>query len=61
MNEHQVKGKVKEAAGGAQEKLGKATGNTDQQAKGNAREQEGKVQKKAGDVKQGVEKIFRKP
>ncbi|CAA9439463.1 MAG: hypothetical protein AVDCRST_MAG51-3170 [uncultured Ramlibacter sp.] len=61
MNEHQVKGKVKEAAGEAQEQLGKATGNRDQQAKGHAKEQEGKVQKKAGDVKQGIDKIVRKP
>ncbi len=61
MNEHQVKGKVKEAAGEAQEQLGKASGDRDQQARGHAREQEGKVQKKVGDVKQGVEKIIKKP
>ena len=61
MNEHQVKGKLKEAAGEAQEQLGKATGNRDQAARGHAKEQEGKVQKKTGDVKQGVEKIIRRP
>jgi uncharacterized protein YjbJ (UPF0337 family) len=61
MNEHQVKGKIKEAAGETQEQIGKATGNRDQQARGHAREQEGKVQKKAGDVKSGVEKIIRRP
>lgn len=61
MNEHQVKGKLKEAAGEAQEQVGKATGNRDQQARGHAREQEGKVQKKVGDVKQGVKDILRKP
>ncbi len=61
MNEHQVKGKLKEAAGETQEQLGKATGNREQAARGHAREQEGKVQKKAGDVKQGVKNILRKP
>jgi uncharacterized protein YjbJ (UPF0337 family) len=61
MNEHQTKGKLKEAAGEAQEQVGKLTGDRDQQAKGHAREQEGKVQKKVGDVKQGIEKIVRKP
>lgn len=61
MNEHQVKGKLKEAAGETQEQVGKATGNRDQQARGHAREQEGKVQKKVGDVKQGVKDIVRKP
>lgn len=61
MNEHQVKGKLKEAAGEAQEQVGKMTGNREQEGKGHAREQEGKVQKKVGDVKQGVDKIIRKP
>lgn len=61
MNEHQVKGKLKEAAGEAQEQVGKATGNQKQEARGHAREQEGKVQKKVGDVKEGVEQIVRKP
>lgn len=61
MNEHQVKGKLKEAAGEAQERMGKATNNREQQARGHAREQEGKVQKKAGDVKDGVDKIIRRP
>ncbi|HYF43265.1 MAG TPA: CsbD family protein [Ramlibacter sp.] len=61
MNEHQVKGKLKEAVGDTQERVGRATGNRDQAARGQAREQEGKVQKKAGDVKQGVKKILRKP
>jgi uncharacterized protein YjbJ (UPF0337 family) len=61
MNEQQVKGKLKEAAGEAQEQAGKVTGSTEQQAKGHAREQEGKVQKKVGDLKDGVDKIVRKP
>ncbi|HZY18383.1 MAG TPA: CsbD family protein [Ramlibacter sp.] len=61
MNTDQVKGKLKEAAGEAQEQVGKATGNTDQEVRGHAHEQEGKVQKKVGDLKDGVDKIVRKP
>ena len=61
MNEHQVKGKIKQATGEAQEQAGKASGNRDQQARGHAREHEGKAQKKMGDVKEGVKKIVRKP
>lgn len=61
MNEHQVKGKLKEAAGATQEQVGKATNNREQASRGQAREQEGKVQKKVGDVKQGIEKIIRRP
>ena len=61
MNTDQVKGKLKEAAGEAQEHLGRATGDKDQEAKGHAHEVEGKVQKKVGDVKDGVEQIVKKP
>jgi len=61
MNTDQAKGKLKEAAGEAQEHLGRATGDRDQQAKGHANEAEGKVQKKVGDVEEGVDKIVRKP
>jgi uncharacterized protein YjbJ (UPF0337 family) len=61
MKDEQVKGKLKEGAGEAQEQLGRMTGNRDQQAKGHAREQEGKVEKKVGDLKDGVDKIIRKP
>lgn len=61
MNEHQVKGKVKEAAGKAQERLGRAAGDRDQVARGQARGTEGKVQKKVGDIKSGLKKITRKP
>ena len=61
MNEHQVKGKLKEAAGSVQKEVGKVTGNTDQEARGGAREVEGKVEKKAGDVKQAVKDIVKKP
>ncbi len=61
MNEHQVKGKLKEAVGETQEQVGKVTGNRDQEARGHAKEQEGKVQKKVGDVKEGVKDIVKKP
>jgi uncharacterized protein YjbJ (UPF0337 family) len=61
MNEQQVKGKLKEAAGEVQERTGRALGNTDQEARGHAREMEGKVEKKVGDVKQGAKDIVKKP
>ena len=61
MNKHQVKGKLKEAAGEVQQRTGRASGDADQEAKGHAREVEGKAQKKLGDVKQGVKKIVKKP
>lgn len=61
MKEDQVKGKLKEGAGEAQEQLGKLTGNRRQEARGHAKEQEGKAQKKVGDVKDAAHKIVRKP
>lgn len=61
MNTDQVKGKLKEVGGEAQEHLGRATGDKDQEAKGHANEAEGKVQKKVGDVKDGVDQIVKKP
>lgn len=61
MKEDQAKGKLKEAAGETQERLGRARGDREQEARGHAREQEGKVQKKVGDLKEGVDQIVRKP
>ena len=61
MKDEQVKGKIKQGVGEAQQKAGRMTGNRDQEARGHAREQEGKVQKKVGDVKDGLDKIVRKP
>lgn len=61
MNTDQAKGKLKEVAGEAQEHLGRATGDREQEAKGHAHETEGKVQKKVGDVKDGVDQIVKKP
>lgn len=61
MNDEQVKGKMKQGLGEAQEQLGRMTGNRDQEARGHAREQEGKVEKKVGDVKDAADKLTRKP
>ncbi len=52
MNKDQVKGGVKEAAGKAQQKMGKAIGSTEQRAKGLAKEGEGKVQKNIGNARE---------
>ena len=54
MNKDQIKGRVKEAAGEAQEQFGKVVGSPEQQAKGHAREFEGKAQKNLGDLKEDV-------
>ena len=54
MNNDQVKGAQKDAAGKLQEQAGKAIGSTKQQAKGLARQVKGKVQKAYGDVKQAL-------
>jgi uncharacterized protein YjbJ (UPF0337 family) len=61
VNKDQVKGKLKEAAGEAQEQAGKVVGSTEQEARGHAREMEGKVQKKAGDLKEAAKDIAKKP
>ncbi|HYF20970.1 MAG TPA: CsbD family protein [Ramlibacter sp.] len=61
MKDEQVKGKAKEIAGETQEHVGRMTGDREQEARGHAREQEGKVEKKVGDLKDGLDKIIRKP
>jgi len=61
MKDEQVKGKMKQGMGEAQEHLGRMTGNRQQEARGHAREQEGKVEKKVGDVKDAADKLTRKP
>ena len=61
MNKDQVKGTAKDVAGEVQEKFGEATGDADQQAKGEARQVEGKVQKGVGNVKEGLDDVFKKP
>jgi uncharacterized protein YjbJ (UPF0337 family) len=55
MNKNQIKGSVKDVAGKVQQKVGEATGNTNQQVKGVAKQIEGKVQKGVGDVEQAVD------
>lgn len=52
MNQDQVKGTIKDAAGKVQEKVGEAIGSTEQQDKGLIKQAEGKVQKAYGDVKE---------
>jgi uncharacterized protein YjbJ (UPF0337 family) len=54
MNKSQIKGSAKDVAGKVQQKVGEATGNTNQQVKGVAKQIEGKVQKAAGDVEEAV-------
>lgn len=54
MNKDQVKGSIKEAAGKAQQQVGKAVGSEKQQLKGAARELEGKGQKAYGNAKERV-------
>lgn len=56
MNENQVKGAVKDAAGKVQEKVGQAIDNKSQEAKGLGKQVEGKTQKAAGDVQDAVKK-----
>ena len=61
MNNDQVKGSLKDAAGKVQEQAGKLVGNEEQQAKGVVKQAEGKVQKTYGDgkenVKDGIDKM----
>ena len=59
MNKHQIKGRIREAAGEIQQHTGKLTGNKDQEMKGQAREQAGKAQKNAGDLKEDLKNVLR--
>ena len=60
MNKNQVEGSVKDVTGKLQQKIGQATGNTNQRVKGVAKQIEGKVQKGVGDVEQALDKRGRK-
>jgi uncharacterized protein YjbJ (UPF0337 family) len=51
MNEEQIKGNIKHAAGEAQRKMGEAADNDKQRNKGAEKELEGKAQKDLGNVK----------
>lgn len=61
MNNDQMKGKLKEGAGEAQEHIGRALGNEEQEAKGHAREQDGKLQKESGDQQEQLKNTDRRP
>lgn len=54
MNKDQIKGRMKDIAGKAQEKVGQATDSRSQQAKGLGKQVQGKVQKGFGDAKDAV-------
>jgi uncharacterized protein YjbJ (UPF0337 family) len=54
INKDQVKGRVKEAAGKAQEVAGRAIGSTSQQAKGTMKKVGGAAQAKFGDAKETI-------
>ena len=56
MNQDQIKGKVKDIAGKAQEKAGELTGSKEQQAKGLGNQVKGKAQETKGDVKNVINK-----
>ncbi len=60
MNKNQIEGNLKEVAGKVQQKLGKATGNSNQQVKGVARQIEGKTQKGLGYVEHALKTAIRK-
>jgi len=53
--EDTLKGKLNQAAGTVQKKVGQVTGDKSTEAKGTAREMGGKVQSKAGNVEQKVD------
>lgn len=56
MNQDQVKGNMKDAAGKVQEKAGQVFDNKEQQGKGVNKQVEGKTQEKWGDAKDAVDK-----
>ena len=60
MNQDQIKGALKDAAGKVQEKVGELIDSPEQEAKGIAKQVEGKAQKKAGDLKEAIEDVSKK-
>jgi len=54
MNKNQIEGSLKEVTGNVQQKVGKATGNANQQVKGVAKQIEGKIQRGVGDVEHAL-------
>lgn len=61
MNKNQIEGSVKDVTGKIQQKVGHATGSTNQRVKGMAKQIEGKVQKGVGYIEQALDKARRKP
>ena len=61
MNKNQIEGSVKDVTGKVQQKLGQATGSTNQRVKGIAKQMEGRVQKSVGHIEQALDKARRKP
>jgi uncharacterized protein YjbJ (UPF0337 family) len=61
MNKNQIEGSVKDVTGKIQQKVGHATGSTNQRVKGMAKRIEGKVQKGVGYIEQALDKARRKP
>ncbi len=57
MNTDQIKGKIKEVVGEAQEHLGRMVGSKEQEAKGHAKEFAGKAQQNVGDAKEAAEDL----
>jgi uncharacterized protein YjbJ (UPF0337 family) len=63
MDSNEIKGKMKDVGGKAQEKFGEVTGNKEQELKGMGKQAEGKVQETYGKAKDAVrdaEENFRK-
>lgn len=58
MHKDEIKGKAKELAGKAEQKLGEATGDDRHVATGASREREGKAQNVVGKVKDAAHKII---
>lgn len=59
MNKDQMKGKAKDLAGKMQREVGKATGDTSQEAKGIKNQMVGKTQKTVGNIKEGIKNATR--
>jgi len=60
MNKNQVEGSAKKVIGKVQQKVGEATGSTNQQVKGATKRIEGSLQKGMGDLKQAADDAAKK-
>ena len=56
MNKNQIEGRVKDVTGKVQQKLGQATGSTNQRVKGVAKQIEGKIQRGVGHIEEALDK-----